>query len=148
MEQELANASNAEQLPPPTSAEIWEPACRQSLRRKFGCALVGCKRGIRSESNFFVHFFISAVVIAAASVLGASLIEWSLLVLCIASVLAAEMFNCAIEHLAKAVTRHRNTHLGTALDISSAAVLVSAIGAGIVGTLILGNLLGRSLAWW
>ena len=146
MERELAPLSTAERTEKP--AEVWDPPCRLSLRRKFGCALVGCKRGLRSESNFFVHFFVAAVVIAVASVLQAGLIEWCLLVLCIAAVLAAEMFNCAIEHLAKAITREHNKQIGTALDISSAAVLVAALGAVIVGAIILGNLLARSLGWW
>ena len=134
--------------PPSQQPERWDPPCRQSLRRKFGCALVGCKRGLRSESNFFAHFFIAAIVIAAALVLQASLVEWCLLGLCIAAVLAAEMFNCAIEHLAKAITQERNPLVGTALDISSAAVLISALGASIVGTMVLGNLLAQTLGWW
>jgi diacylglycerol kinase len=146
VERELAEVSTSD--PPAKSAELWDPPCRQSLRRKFGCALVGCKRGLRSEGNFFVHFFVAAIVVAVAAVLQASLYEWSLLVLCIAAVLAAEMFNCAIEHLAKAITREHNKLIGTALDISSAGVLVAALGASIVGTLILGNLLGRTLGWW
>jgi diacylglycerol kinase len=146
VERELAQLSRPD--PTPTSGELWEPSCRQSLKRKFGCALVGCKRGLRSESNFFVHFFVAAMVVAAAAVLGANLIEWCLLVLCIAAVLAAEMFNCAVEHLAKAITREQNKLIGTALDISSAGVLVAALGAAIVGILILGNLLAHSLGWW
>jgi diacylglycerol kinase len=57
------------------------------------------------------------------------------------------MFNCAIEHLAKAVTREQNKLIGTALDISSAGVLVTALGAAVVGVLVLGNLLAHSLGW-
>src|SRR5947208_2743440 len=99
-----------------------ETVYERSWRHKLRCALRGAKRGVRGESNFFVHLFMAAAVVAAAIVLGADLVDWCLLVLCIATVLAAEMFNCALEHLAKAVTQEHNPHIGNALDIGSAAV--------------------------
>lgn len=120
---------------------------QRSWLHKFRCALRGAKRGVRGESNFFVHFFAAAGVILAAIVLGVDLVEWCLLTLCIASVLAAEMFNCAIEHLAKAVTEEQNPHVGNALDISSAAVLITAIGASVVGCIIFWHRLSQLLNW-
>nr|MCU0875418.1 diacylglycerol kinase [Pirellulaceae bacterium] len=51
-------------------------------------------------------------------------------------VLTAEMFNSALEHLARAVDRSENRHLGSALDIGSAAVLTASIGASLVGALV------------
>ena len=58
-----------------------------------------------------------------------SLVEWCLLLLCIAGVLTAEMFNSALESMAKAITGESDPHLGNSLDIGSAAVLVASIGA-------------------
>ena len=114
---------------------------------KFRCALRGAKRGIRGESNFFVHFFATAAVIAAGVVLRVDRIEWCLLVLSIVAVLAAEMFNCALEHLAKAITQEHDIHVGDALDIGSAAVLVTAIGASIVGAIVFLDRLSVMLNW-
>src|SRR6185436_14712442 len=90
---------------------------RQSLGNKFRFAWRGLRRGIRSESNFFVHLFMAALVIAAAGVLRCTLIEWCALILSIALVLAAEMLNTSIEHLAKAVSEKRNTFIADALDM-------------------------------
>jgi len=103
---------------------------------KFGDAFRGIKLGIRGQSSFFVHFFVAAAVVAAGVVLGVDLVEWCLLLLCITGVLTAEMFNSALEHLARAVDRSENRHLGSALDIGSAAVLTASIGASLVGAII------------
>jgi diacylglycerol kinase len=121
---------------------------RQTFANKFRLAWRGLRRGVRSESNFFVHLFMAAMVIAAARVLSCTLIEWCILVLCIAIVLSTEMLNTALEHLAKAVSERRNPFIADALDMASAAVLIASIGAAIVGTAILGNRLGLLLAWW
>jgi diacylglycerol kinase len=104
--------------------------------RKFGNACRGIKRGVRGESSFFVHFFIALCVVIAAAVLKLELASWCLLVLCIGSVMAAEMFNSALEHLAKAVTSDDHPEIRDALDISSGAVLVASVSATIVGALI------------
>jgi diacylglycerol kinase (ATP) len=121
---------------------------RQSLSNKFRFAWRGLRRGVRSESNFFVHLFMAVMVIAVAAVLGCTLIEWSLLVLCIGSVLAAEMFNTALEHLVKDISDKRTPFLADALDMASAAVLLTAVASAIVGTLVLGRRLGILLNWW
>ncbi len=120
----------------------------RSWRAKFADAFRGVKLGIRGQSSFFVHFFIAAAVAAAGVSMNCSLVEWCLLAMCIAAVLVAEMFNSAIEALAKAVTGEFDEQIGTALDIGSGAVLLTAIGASIVGGIIFGNRLGQLLAWW
>jgi diacylglycerol kinase len=106
------------------------------------------RRGVRSESNFFVHLLAAAMVVAAGRILNCSLLEWCLLILCISFVLTLEMMNTAIEHLAKAVSEKRNPFIADALDMASAAVLFASIGAATVGTLILGNRLALLLRWW
>jgi diacylglycerol kinase len=120
----------------------------RSWRRKFADAFRGVKLGVRGQSSFFVHFFIAAAVIAAGVSMHCSLLEWCLLVLCITGVLAAEMFNSALEALAKAITRDIDPHIGAALDIGSAAVLLAALGAASIGSIVLGNRLGLLLGWW
>jgi diacylglycerol kinase len=121
---------------------------RQTFVNKFRLAWRGFRRGVRSESNFFVHLFMAAAVIAAARVLNCTLVEWCLLVLCISMVLTTEMMNTALEHLAKAVSERRNPFIADALDMASAAVLLASVGAVIVGTIVLGNRLGLLLHWW
>jgi len=118
-----------------------------SWRRKFRDAFRGQKRGVRGESSFFVHFFVTALVVVAAVALGADRVEWCLLVGCVAAVLTAEMFNSAIERLAKAVDENYNPHLRDALDIAAGGVLTAALGAATVGLVIFGRLILLSLGW-
>jgi diacylglycerol kinase len=104
--------------------------------RKVGWALRGAGWAVRSQSNFVIHLASAAAVIAAATWLGCSLVEWCLLILCIAIVLAAEMFNTALEHMARAITREHDEGIRNALDTSAGAVLIAAAGAAIVGAVI------------
>jgi diacylglycerol kinase len=113
--------------------------------QKFRDSFRGVKAGIRGQSSFFVHFFMMAAVIVAAVILQVDRMEWCILLLCITIVLAAEMFNSALESMAKAITGETDPHLGNSLDIASGAVLLAAIGAAIVGTIILLNRLGLML---
>jgi len=115
---------------------------------KFRDAFRGVKAGVRGQSTFFVHFFAAAAVVAAGVVLRVDLVEWCLLLLCITIVLAAEMFNSALESMAKAITHESHPHLGNSLDIAAAAVLVASIGASIVGAIIFADRLGILLGWW
>ena len=124
------------------------PKADRSWRRKFRNAFRGCKVGFRSEGDFFFHYFAAAMVIAAAAMLEANTLEWCLLIGCIAFVLTAEMFNSAIEQLAKAVDQNYNEHLRNALDIAAGAVLTAAGGSAVLGTIILGRLALRMLGRW
>jgi diacylglycerol kinase len=125
-----------------------KPYRERSWPEKFSGAFRGLKEGVRGQSSFFVHFFVAAAVIMAAAILGMQLAQWCLLLLCITIVLAAEMFNSALESLARAVTDRLDPHVGRALNIGSAAVLIAAIGASIVGTIIFGHWLGKLLELW
>jgi diacylglycerol kinase (ATP) len=124
------------------------PPAERYWSRKFRVAFRGLKEGVRGQSSFFVHLFLTAMVIAAGWMLRVDRIEWCVLMLCIAGVLTAEMFNSALESMAKAITGESDPHLGNSLDIGSAAVLLASIGAAVVGAIILGNRLGKLLGWW
>ncbi len=120
----------------------------QSWADKFRCAFRGCKLGVRGQSSFFVHFFMAAAVVVSGFLLEVSRIEWCLLCLCIAGVLTAEMLNSALESMARAITHEQNPHVGGALDIGSASVLLASIGAAAVGTIIFLNRLAGLMGWW
>jgi diacylglycerol kinase len=115
---------------------------------KFRDAFRGVKAGMRGQRSFGVHFVAAAAVIVAAAVLRVTLVEWCVLLLCIAGVLVAELFNSALESMAKAITHESHPHLGNSLDIASAAVLVASLGAAAVGTIIFGRHLAALLGWW
>jgi diacylglycerol kinase len=124
------------------------PRPERSWVEKFRDAFRGTKHGVRGQGSFFVHFFFAAAVIVTAMVLKVGLVEWCILLICITTVLTAEMFNSALESMARAITDQPNPHVGGALDIGSAAVLIAAAGAVVVGTLVFINRLGPLAGWW
>lgn len=120
----------------------------RSWSAKFGDAFRGVAQEIRSQTSFRVHFAVATAVILAGAILRVSLIEWCILLVCIAGVFTAEMFNTALESLARAITDQPNRHIAVALDVASAAVLVASIGAAIVGLILFLHRLGILLGKW
>jgi diacylglycerol kinase len=100
-----------------------------------------------AQASFGVHLAAAVLVVATAAWLQVSRVEWCLLLLCIASVFTAELFNSALESLAKAVDQQHNEHLRDALDIASGAVLVAAMGAAAVGATVLLPHFLRAALW-
>ena len=103
---------------------------------KFRYAFRGLGLGISEQNSFLVHVPIAAAVLIAATCFRVSQVEWCILTLCIVMVCSAEMFNSALEHMAKAVSRERRDELRDALDTAAAAVLVAALGSVVVGAII------------
>jgi diacylglycerol kinase len=76
----------------------------------------------------------AAVIVGiAAIVLRVSLVEGCVLGLCVTLVFAIELANTAIEYLARAVTLDENPFVRNALDVSSSAVLMAALGSAGIG---------------
>jgi diacylglycerol kinase (ATP) len=121
---------------------------RRTWKAKFRDAFVGIALGIRGQSSFRVHLLFAAAAIALGVILRINRIEWCMVGLCIAAVLAAELFNSALERMAKAIDSRRNSELGAALDIASGAVLAAALGAAAVGAMIFLFRFGLLLNWW
>jgi diacylglycerol kinase len=115
--------------------------------RKFGHAGRGMLVAFRTQRSFWVHLPAAVAVLIGATLHGVSQIEWAVLLLCITIVLAAELFNSAIEYLSQAITEDENENIRNALDVASAAVLVTSIGALAVGSLILLTKLAAALGF-
>ena len=120
------------------------PRVRRSWRDKFRVAFRGLKLGVRGHSSFAVHFFFTALVLAAAIVFHCTLIEWCLLLGCIGLVLTAELFNSAIETLFRGLDEETKKRTCASLDIASGAVLLASITAAVIGGLIF---LSKLAAW-
>ena len=120
---------------------------QNAWRDKFRWAARGLAGAMRSERNFRVHLAATVAVVVAAAVLRVSPIEWCLLTLCIAVVLAAETFNTALEQLARAITQDHSEQIRDALDAAGGAVLVVAIGAALVGATVFLVRLAALLGW-
>ena len=110
----------------------------QRLIRSFGYAFAGIGHGLRTQANLRIHGFISICVVAAGLVLRLAAVEWAILVLTMMVVLAAELFNTAIEAAVDRGGVEPHPLAKTAKDTAAGAVLIGAIGAVLVGVLILG----------
>lgn len=113
-----------------------EPKPRRRWRDKFREALRGWKFGIRGQSSFAVHFFAALVVLLAATLLGCTLIEWAVLLLCIGGVLTAELVNSAIELLFKELPAEIRDRAWPCLDVAAGAVLLASVTASAVGLIV------------
>jgi diacylglycerol kinase len=111
------------------------PAWRQRLVQ----AERGIASGVRSDSTFFVHGFTCSIVLAAAVVIGLSLVQWALLILALTLALAAEMFNQVLKVLLQNASPQFADSAQKALGISTAAVLISIVGVVITIGLIFGE---------
>ena len=114
--------------------EEYQP--RRTWPAKFRDAFRGLAIGVGGQKSFAVHLPAAVAVIVCGFLLQVNLWEWCLLALCITTVLVAEMFNSALERMAKVIDSRHNPQLGSALDVGSAAVLTAAFGAATVGALI------------
>jgi diacylglycerol kinase len=115
------------------------PKPRPDWRRKFRDAFRGLKLGIRGQSSFFVHFFFTALVVAAALVLRCELLEWCVLLGCIGLVLVSELFNSAIEVLFRGLDEASKQRTWPALDVAAGAVLLASFVAIVIGSLVFLN---------
>jgi diacylglycerol kinase len=118
----------------------------ESWSRKFAVAFRGVFLAVRTQRSFWVHLPVAVAVLVGAFVHGVTLVEWAILLVCITMVLAAEAFNTALEFLSRAVTEDENHDVRRALDIASGAVMITAIGAAIVGSIILLTRLAADLS--
>ena len=112
--------------------------------RKFADAFRGLGRAVRTQSSFAVHLAVAAAVVVSGAFFRVSAWEWCLLALAIGLVLMAEIFNTAVESLARGPGSRRHPRLRDALDMASGAVLVAAVTAAIIGFVVFGP---RLLAW-
>lgn len=92
-------------------------------------AASGLAHSVRAERSMRVHVTAIALVLLAMIVLRPAPIWWALAALACAGVVAAELLNTAIEHLADHLHPELHPAVRIVKDCAAAAVLVSALGA-------------------
>jgi len=116
---------------------------RGSLVSSFRNALSGLSELLRTQRNARIHLFITLAVVGLAIWLRLSAGDWALLALTAALVWTAELINTALEAVVDLASPGRQPVARLAKDLSAAAVLVAALAAAVVGTLVLGSPLFR-----
>jgi diacylglycerol kinase (ATP) len=102
----------------------------------FGHAFRGLSYVLATQTNAKIHIFATFCVVVAGYISHLSITEWCILTVTISTVIAMEIMNTALETLTDLVSPEYNKLAGIAKDAAAAAVLVTAIGAIVVGLLI------------
>ena len=115
----------------------------QSFVRRLGFALAGLAHAVRVERSLRTQAVAFALVVAALIVLRPGPLWWAAVMLASAGVLAAELFNTALEALADHLHPEHHPHIRIVQDCAAAAVLVATLGALAVGIALAVHLLWR-----
>jgi diacylglycerol kinase (ATP) len=99
------------------------------------CAIEGILWAARTQRHLRYHFLAAVVVLLTALFLQVSTLEFTLLALAVILVLFAELFNTALEVLVDLVSPEYHPLARRAKDVAAGAVLVTGIGAVVIGYL-------------
>jgi diacylglycerol kinase len=102
----------------------------------FGYAFSGLKSAFRTEHNLWIHAALTVIAIILGLLLRIASFEWLVLVVVMALVWMAELFNTALEKAMDFISKERHPQIKLIKDLSAAAVLVTAIAALVAGGLI------------
>ena len=115
----------------------------QPFAARLRFALAGLEATLRSESSFKIHV-VAAILVGAVLVwLRPAALWWAIAALTVAFVLAAELLNTAIEHLADHLHPELHPRIKLVKDCAAAAVLVASLGAVAVAAAFVVYALGR-----
>lgn len=114
-------------------------ARRAAWRQRLVEAERGLVEGVRGDSTFFVYFFLGAICIAAALVLGLSRVEWLLLCLALSLVWTAEMFHQMAKSILTLVPAASDSQVRKILRLGTAAVFLAIGGATTVVVVLFGT---------
>lgn len=103
-------------------------------------SFVNATRGLalmmKWQRNFYVHLLAMIIALSAAFYYPLSNIERAVIVIMVALVLSAEIFNSSIEKLSDLVDDNYNPKIGQIKDMAAGAVLVLAIASIAIAILI------------
>ena len=107
--------------------------------KSFDYALRGVMLMLKSQHNAWLHAVATlTVVLVGRMFCHLSSAEWCSLVLAIMAVWTAEALNTAFEFLADAASPEFHPLVKHAKDVAAGAVLISAVGAVVIGVMVLG----------
>jgi len=108
----------------------------RSLLRSFRFAASGVAYCFRTQRNLKLHVAAAMLAMVAGWRFGLSAAELGVLVLTIAAVLVAEMFNTAVEALVDLVSPQYHPRAKVAKDVAAGGVLVTAMVSLVVAYLL------------
>ena len=104
--------------------------------RSFRFAIRGICRLVSSQHNAWIHAAATLLVVVAGAVLQVSTNDWCWIFVATTMVWTAEALNTSLEFLADAACPDIHPLVRDAKDVSAGAVLISAMGATMIGTIV------------
>lgn len=104
--------------------------------KSFHYAFEGVHYVFRNDQNLLAHFLVGILVISSSILLQVTPFEMAILGLTIMMVISAEMVNSAIEKMVDLITKEHRAEAKIAKDVAAGMVLVTAIAAFVIGSLI------------
>lgn len=100
----------------------------------------GLALAVKSQKNFSRQLVIAAAVVIAAFMLNFNIVEFCIVLMLISMVLVCEMFNSVIEFTIDAVVKNRFSKLAAmAKDMAAGAVCIASLSACVVGGMLFAN---------
>jgi diacylglycerol kinase (ATP) len=96
---------------------------------RLGFALAGIAAAFRGEASFRVQIAIALLVFASLFAIRPAATWWAIITLTVFLVLAAELFNTALERMLDLLHPERHPAIRIAKDCSAAAVLILSFAA-------------------
>jgi diacylglycerol kinase len=101
----------------------------QSFARRFAFALAGLRTAWRTESSFKIHVVAAIAATIALIYWRAPPSWWAAFALAIGAVMAAELINTSLEHLADHLHPEQHPQIKIVKDCAAGAVLVASAAA-------------------
>ncbi|MFC0395448.1 diacylglycerol kinase [Paenibacillus mendelii] len=110
----------------------------QRFFHNVGYAVTGIIHAVKTQRHMKFHLVAAAVALTTGAACQLSRVEWIILILVIAMVIAAELLNTAVEAVVDLASPDRHPLAKAAKDTAAAAVLVTAVAAVVAGLLLFG----------
>ncbi len=107
------------------------------LFKSFNYSIEGLVYVLKTQRNMRIHFFVAAFILILSLIVGVSNLQFIILVFAISMVIGTELMNTAIEAVIDMTTTSFDPTAKVAKDVAAAAVLVSAVAAGVIGYIVL-----------
>lgn len=114
--------------------------------RSLGYAVNGLSYGLRTQRNLRIQFVCALLAIGLSLWLGLSPIEWAMLMLILAGVMACEMVNTALEATLDIISREQQPAIGVAKDVAAGAVLIWSLASLVIAGCLWGPKLAKLLS--
>lgn len=104
--------------------------------KSFTYAWSGIKKLLKTEHNTRIHLFLTIIAMMLGFIFNIAIAEWTALIICMAMVWTAEIFNTCIEKFLDFISTENHPQIKLIKDMAAGAVLIASLVALVVGAII------------